>query len=293
MCAVKGRTLVVGGDGFIGRALTEYLRNAGEDVTPTTIEEVLPDKTWIHFDITQDIGRSRVLEDRYDVAFICSAITSLDECARNPVATAAINVEGVTRLAKHLFARSTYIVFFSSNQVFDGSRPFPPVTEPVSPVTEYGRQKAKAESAITGLGGQSLILRMTKVLGGRQALFEQWAAAIRQGQDISPFSDMYMAPVPVTTVLSVLRLAVDKRTTGILHVSGDRDISYADIARMLAEKIGIKDAGIKPVSWRVARPSGEPFPIRTALDTTRLRLEFGIFAPESEWVIKNSFSDKW
>lgn len=291
--SVKGRILVVGGDGFIGSALTAYLRNAGEDVTATTIDRDPPDKRWVYFDITADIGHSAVLKDRYEIAVICAAVTSLDECARNPVATAAINVDGVCDLAKYLIARDTYVIFLSSNQVFDGSRTFPSVTDPVSPATEYGRQKARAEQAIAEFGGQSLILRLTKVLGGNNGLFQQWARAMREGKDIFPFSDMYMAPVPLTAVLSVLRLAMDKRTTGILHLSGDRDISYAEIAHMLRKKTGIDNAGIKPVSWKVARPSEEGFPSSTALDTTRLRQEFGIFPPESQWVIESAFSDTW
>jgi dTDP-4-dehydrorhamnose reductase len=103
-------------------------------------------------------------------------------------------------------------------------------------VTEYGRQKARAEQAIAGFGRPSLVLRLTKVLGGNTGLFEQWARTLREGKEINPFSDMYMAPVPLAAVLSVLRLAMDRRTEGILHLSGDRDVSYAEIAYLLCER---------------------------------------------------------
>jgi len=290
---LKGRILVAGGDGFIGSALTAYLRKAGETVTATTIERDQPDEGLVYFDITTDITENPLLGGPYEAAVICSAITGLDDCARDPVATAAINVDGVSKLAEHLLARGTYVVFLSSNQVFDGSHAFPSITDPVSPVTEYGRQKARAEQAIAGFGGPSLVLRLTKVLGGNTGLFEQWARILREGKEINPFSDMYMAPVPLAAVLSVLRLAMDRGMRGILHLSGDRDVSYAEIAYLLCERIGADSGLVRPVSWREVRPAGDIFPERTALDGARLRVEFGMFPPESRWVIENTFSDTW
>ncbi len=51
-------------------------------------------------------------------------------------------------LIKRLVAVGIFVVFISSNAVFDGTIPFVRADQPVNPKTAYGRQKAAAEEAL-------------------------------------------------------------------------------------------------------------------------------------------------
>ena len=67
--------------------------------------------------------------------------------------------------------------------------------EPLSPITEYGRQKAEVERRISKLGSSVSIVRFTKILGQVYPLFSSWLKTLQENKPIHPFSDMYMAPV--------------------------------------------------------------------------------------------------
>ena len=85
---------------------------------------------------------------RSGAAVLAAAVTKLDACERDPEATARVNVEANLALAAMLASQGVYVVFLSSNQVFDGTRPHRLGSEPTSPQTVYGRQKAEVESRL-------------------------------------------------------------------------------------------------------------------------------------------------
>src|SRR5690606_26325829 len=116
-----------------------------------------------HLDLADDPPRWRLPED-VAVAFLCAAVTALRSCEADPAGTARANVEHTARLASMLVGRGAFVVFLSSNLVFDGSEPRRRADAPTCPATEYGRQKAAAEGALLAMGGVSIV-RLTKVVG--------------------------------------------------------------------------------------------------------------------------------
>mgnify|MGYP003345501769 CR=1 FL=1 len=165
--------LVVGGDSTIGSALVRQATAAGRRVIGTS-------RKWseksLRLDLADD-SRSWVLPERVGVAYLCAAVTSMDACRTSPGGTRWINVVQTTALARLLAARGARVVFLSTNQVFDGSKPHRPANDPTCPRSEYGRQKADAEHAILDCGGS--VIRFTKVMAEKNALFQSWATTLR------------------------------------------------------------------------------------------------------------------
>ena len=83
-----------------------------------------------------------------EAAVICAAITRQELCRKEPEATRQINVVRTLDLIRDLVEAETFVVFLSTNLVFDGSRPQRRGDEPLSPKMEYGRQKAEVEEAL-------------------------------------------------------------------------------------------------------------------------------------------------
>ena len=80
-------------------------------------------------------------------------------------------------LIDRLAARGIYTLFLSTNQVFSGERPHVPADAPVSPVSEYGRQKAEAERVLRSRmanGAPIGVLRLAKVVSPGMALVTNW-----------------------------------------------------------------------------------------------------------------------
>ena len=289
----RNRYLIIGGDGLIGSALTNFFKNSGEEVLSTTRHKSTRDDT-IYLDLADEASKWGALNNigSFDAVIFCAGITELDKCEKNKIFTRKVNVENVIILASILERNCKHFVYLSSNAVFDGSNKYPSHNDIQSPINEYGRQKAEIENMLLKLYPSSItILRLTKVLGQRNPLFENWIHALRKGDKIQPFSDMYIAPIPLFFVLSIIRHIIDRNLMGILHVSGDQDLSYADIAFKAVRWLGINKKQVIPilVSESNLFESVKRRTTRTALDISRLKCELGLMPPSSLWTIEQFF----
>ena len=281
-------TLIVGSDSLIGGALMAHLQRAGERVVGTTRRREGVDESHLYLDLSEDV-KGWQCPWPIAVAVVCAGVTKIEACRRDPVATARVNVQGVSALVKNLVARGAFVIYLSSNQVFDGSVPYRLPDNPVSPVTEYGRQKAEAERRISPWGDSVAIVRFTKILGPKSPLFFAWAESLKNGESIQPFSDMFMAPMPLACAVSVLRLVADRRLPGILQVSGEGDVSYAEAAHLGARLLNADPSLVQPVEASKSGRFIELLPTHTTLNTARLKSTLGIVPPDVRWTIEMAF----
>lgn len=265
---------------MIGSHLATDLRSRGVKVIATSRR---PDRSadQVHLDLRS--GVDAWTAPAVDYAFLCAAVTSIEACERDQISTRIVNVEAPLRIARRLVEHATRVVFLSSNLVFDGLSPARRVDDPKCPMTVYGRHKAAAEEQLLALGHQVSVVRLTKVLNSHNPLLTGWAHALTTGQPIHPFDDVVLAPVTVDSVLGVLRAIVERDAAGVFHLSGDRDISYAHLAHVLAGEFGLDLGMVQPVAGRaqlVVPPARH-----TTLDTTALA-ELGVVAPTTGWSVR-------
>ena len=275
----KDVSLVVGADGLIGRALADHLIDAGKSVVETTRQPETTSQRRVFLDLTKDISDWR-LPCQVSVAYLCAAVTSLERCRREPEQSAMVNVHNTVALAKVLVASSTFVVFPSTNLVYDGSIPFRKADDPVCPVTAYGRQKAEAERQLLALGNLVSVVRLTKVLRPDMPLIKEWIRALHINKAIHPFSDMVMSPVSLLFAVDVLHRIGEVRPPGIVQVSGERDVTYEQVARYIAQRIGASQDSVQPTTSKEAGVQLNAIPSYTTLDMTRLRTEFRIEPPD-------------
>lgn len=281
-------TLIIGTDGKIGGALWRRLRRSGRRVIGTTRRQDSVGEDALHLDLAQDMSDWPV-PDGVQTAVICAGVSSAGACASDPIGTAQVNVDGTVALARRLASQGAFVVFLSTGHVFDGSRPNNLAEEPFSPITEYGRQKARTEAQLGELGDSVAIVRLSNVLRTGEALLTGWAEALKKGEAVTPFSDMTMAPVPVSCVVTVLQAVMEARLSGVWQISGERDVSYAEIARVGAGLVGADVGLVRPVR---AADVGYSERIRenTTMDISRLRDELGIQPPDVIWTLERAFS---
>lgn len=241
MASADHPVLIVGGDGLIGRALHESYRAAGVPCLATSrragqhprLDLAALPETW-------------ELADSYSAAFLCAGRTKLADCEAYPAETALINVTRTIELARKLGERGAFIVFLSTNLVFDGNKAFPTVDDAPNPTTAYGRQKAEAEKFLRELGERVTIVRLTKVVHPAMSLLLDWAGALRRREVIHPYSDMIFSPIPLEYVVRALQSIASRRTEGIIHLSAGMDISYASLAHSLATRLNVSPDVIQP-----------------------------------------------
>lgn len=223
-------------------------------------------------------------ELRPAATILCAAVARLGDCARDPALSERINVDGPVALARQVVAAGGKALFLSSDKVFDGSRALRRADEPTCPTSVYGRQKAAAEQRILALP-RTAVLRLSKVVEPEAPLFANWAAALRRGQAIEPFTDLTMAPVPVATVAAaVIRLTAHFRP-GIWQLSGPRDVSYAQAADWICAALGADSGLVRPVAGRLAA-LGLPDHLHTSMDSEPARRVLGVVVPDAVDVVR-------
>jgi dTDP-4-dehydrorhamnose reductase len=284
---MPGKILIIGADSEIAGAATQHLAAHGHKVVATTRR---PERVAAHRPCVdrKQHGEAWPIPDDITTACLCAAIARLADCARDPEASARVNVSGTIALADRLLAHGIPVLFLSTDKVFDGSRPNVPADAPPCPLSEYGRQKATAETALRermATGAPVAILRLAKVVSPGMDLLRQWLASLAAGKPIRAFHDMHMAPTPVALVAAAIESLLAGPVSGIFQLTGPRDVAYSEVAQHLARALGADQALIEMVS---AIASGQPegsTARHTTLDSSALRKHFGIAVPEASSVI--------
>lgn len=270
--------LIVGGEGLLGTALREHARRAGGPVWATLQHLPEPGVPELEqLDLTEPLDTWT--PPPCPAAILCAAIPSLETCRRDPAGTRHVNVTQTVRLAERLRAAGVFVVFPSTNLVFDGTLPGRRAHDPVCPQTEYGRQKAEVEAALATFGPWAAIVRLTKVVSPHWALLRNWTAALQAGQPVRAFADLGCAPIPLDLTARGLLEVARRRLPGLWQFSAETDVAYADLARHLARRLSGDPALVEEIS---AQATGEleHVPRHTTLDTTGARRELGLEFPE-------------
>lgn len=273
--------LIVGANSEIGTSTARLIRARGQNVLATTRRMTSADE--IQFDFRSSL-KTLALPVGVKSACIFVAVARLAACEGDPAGSALVNVKQTIALIDHLVSRGIYTLFLSSNQVFSGDRPHVPADAPVSPISEYGRQKAEAESLLQArmAGGAPIgVLRLAKVVSPGMPLLTTWTRDLSAGRAIHAFSDMTLAPTPIDIVATTIVRMMEDQSPVIAQLTGPQDVAYADVGRFLANKIGADPRLVVPVSaLEGGMPPGSA-PRNTTLDSSYVATRYGLTVPDA------------
>jgi dTDP-4-dehydrorhamnose reductase len=238
----KSDILIVGCDSTIGGALSREATSRelnwnGTSRRPTS-------NNFLRLDLAnaEEVGN---FSASADTVYFCAAVTSQQLCATEYEFTRNVNVNAICKLAEALSEREAHLIFLSTSSVFNGNASFVPVSRETCPQTEYGKQKADAEKRLLRLNNVSIV-RLTKVVHSEIALFKRWRDELCLGKIINPLSDLYFSPIPLSLVVSELLELHQNFRPQIYHLSGNKDISYAEAGFMLANSVARSSEFVKP-----------------------------------------------
>jgi dTDP-4-dehydrorhamnose reductase len=136
--------------------------------------------------------------------------------------------ENVARAAATVGAR---LVHLSTDVVFDGRKGAPYVEDdPLTPVTDYGRAKAEAESRVAGAHPQALIVRTSLIYGGAQPSKHE---ATARDPSFTFFTNEIRNPVQAGDLAEALLELAELDVSGPLHVAGADAVSRAEFAELI------------------------------------------------------------
>ncbi len=272
------RILIVGGDGKIGSQLVKIYKDSLISVLQTTrhIEKV--NERNIFLDLSHDTLSWPLPYPKIDIVFFCASITSIDYCEKEPIISNRVNVENTLKLLNKFSDSGAFVVYISSNAVFNGDKPFSEYNETPDPKTEYGAQKAIVESELLKMnhGAGVAIVRFGKVITPNMPLISNWISKLKNEESITAFFDMFMAPISIDFAVNLLTIIAQKKMSGIVQGSAYRDISYVEAANYIAKKIGVSTNLVQQLSYKSAGISYSPK--NTTLNSSRLK-ELNITTP--------------
>jgi dTDP-4-dehydrorhamnose reductase len=258
--------LLLGASGLLGSALA---RTLGERVAARTyLAHVLPDS--VRFDARNSSVADLLkgLGARPQAAVVLLGITNIDACAKDPVGTAAVNVQGVTRVIRELSALGILPVFTSSDAVFDGTHAWSTEEDEARPILTYGRQKLEVERFMARLESPWLAVRLPKLL---EPVLDGWIGDLAQDKVISCAVDQFFTPAAADDAARAIVALIDRGAHGLVHVAGPERLSRRELLHAVVEeyrKVSEPKASIRECSLRDIKLA-EPRPLDTSMRSAR------------------------
>lgn len=246
--------LVTGASGLLGSNLILSGAKSGREMLALTNRRrvrLAGVSTW-QADLTDGATvRTVVSKSRPKAIIHCAAQTNLDVAERDPAGTQRINVETSRTLATLAAELGAKFVYISTDAVFDGVRSWNKETDPVHPLSVYGRTKYEGEAACAQANPGTLIARIN-IYGWnaqpKESLAEWMLGKLEADESFPGFADVYFCPMLVNDLADVLFTMLDRGLDGVYHVCGSERISKHEFGVRVARAFGLDENKVKRAS---------------------------------------------
>lgn len=276
------KTLIIGGDGFIGRRLAEQLKVTGKNFLATSRRKRNSKKNY--FDL---LKTKRVPNwDNCDVVFICAGMTSYDKCEAQKTLSRRINVIGIKRLIQSLKKKRAFVIYYSSSCVYAGIRKYHKETDKLVPQSEYSRQKVTIEKYIKKNLKEYAIIRVGKVVNEAFPILSKWHEEIYEKRPITAYNDFTLSPILCDDLIKISLQIAKERINGVFNVSASTQVSYYTVAKAFCKKMNYKNVAIQKLKASEDLALKSIAKSHSVLNTTLLRKKTGVKLMNASEVIK-------
>jgi dTDP-4-dehydrorhamnose reductase len=255
---------VLGASGQLG---TAFIRLLGDEAIPATRAE-------LDLSRLDDIG-PWLVSTRPDVVINCAAYTAVDAAEDDQATARLINATAVGRLAEVAAETHIALVTFSTDYVFDGSKPRAYVESDMPhPLNVYGSTKLEGEKLVADAYPAALVIRTSWVLSGTHRNFAATMLELLSKGTVRVVDDQVGKPTMVDDLAQGTMAAIDAGATGLLHMANKGETTWCGLAREVAEIAGLDPHMVQSITTdEFPRPAKRPS--NSVLESERLD-EFGL-----------------
>jgi dTDP-4-dehydrorhamnose reductase len=275
------RVLLLGAGGQLGMVLKQRL-SGHADLTSLTRAEL---------DFSNaDAIREAVRAAQADVVINAAAYTAVDKAESEPELCALVNGLAPGVIAEEVAKTGGWLIHYSTDYVFDGSRTTPWVeTDVTGPLGVYGQTKLDGKLAIAATGCHHVILRTSWVYAEHGRNFLHTMLRLGRERDLLKIvDDQIGAPTTAEAIteatLAVLsHLASDNSgsASGTYHLSCGGEASWCDFAKAIFAEFAAWQKAPEVIGIPTeAYPTPAKRPKNSRLNSGKFAHQFGYRMPE-------------
>lgn len=246
--------MVTGASGLLGANLVLTAIDDGHEVVavchrlPITLEGV----DVVCADLSQP-GIAQHLTSVHAPEWVvhCAAATNVDNCEEDPEMAFRLNRDMAGWMAEGAWLIGARLIHISTDAVFDGERGNYREDDTPNPINIYARSKLAGEKAVAAAHPEAAIVR-TNIYGWnaqpKLSMAEWFLEQFEQGKRCPGFSDVWVTPILVNDLASLLLQMLEVKLSGVYHVVGDECVSKYEFGVRLAKIFGLDPSLIEPVS---------------------------------------------
>jgi dTDP-4-dehydrorhamnose reductase len=280
------KILITGANGFLGHYLIKQLLEKGHQVIATGKGDCrLPfysnkNFDYVPMDFTDPFSVHDVFEKyKPDAVIHAGAMSKPDDCELQQWQAYITNVEGTVTLLLNAEEQKSFFVFVSTDFIFDGERGMYKEEDGAAPVNFYGKTKAEAEDAVKeyehGWAIARTVLVYGKPLAGRSNILSIVKEKLEKGEEYSVVDDQFRTPTYVEDLATGIVSILEKKATGIYHLSGNDVLTPYKMACKAADYLGLNKSLIKKVTAAsFSQPAKRPPKTGFVIDKAKKQLGF-------------------
>jgi len=213
------KVIILGANGMLGHALRKILSHA---IFLGHMDLDITDAKRVNDFITHE---------RPAVVINTAAYTDVDGCEDNRDHAFAVNGYGPGYLAAACAQAGAALVHYSTDYIFDGTRPAYQEEDPPNPINIYGESKLMGEVSIRKNMENYRIIRTSGLFGPNGKNFVDTILSLsRQMEMVRVVTDQVLKPT-YTVDLAQVTPDIISRAPGIYHITNDGQCSWYEFAR--------------------------------------------------------------
>ena len=270
--------LVTGASGLLGTRICQLATKQDYEVYSVHSQHAPQFGTPIKLDITDSVALKRVFDKtKPDAVVQSAALSDVDKCEKEKDLAWKINVESTSNIAQLCHNHNCFLVYVSTDYVFNGEKGNYKETEQTAPINNYGLTKLKGEEEIKKSRAEYCIARTSVIYGSIPAAgkinFALWLIEkLRKKEETKTVTDQWNSPTLNTNLAEMILEIVEKRITGTFHLAGATRLSRYEFAQKIAETFNLDENLLRPTSsekmpWIAKRPRDTSLNVEKAKQT--------------------------
>lgn len=269
------RLLVTGTSGLLGSVLVKRASENGNEVFASHKMESNNGENLRILDLSKKESVTKVVQNAKPNAVIhAAAMADVDKCEEERELAYIINSEGTKNVAEACKSVGAFLVYISTDYVFDGLKGFYSESDYTKPIGWYAITKFKGEEYVRQRLDNFCIARTSVVYGwGRKQRFNfaTWLLDnLRKGKQVNVLTDQYVSPTYNCNLADMLLEIAERSINGVLHTAGASRVSRYNFALKLANVFGldtnlIRGIKIDDINWKAKRPRDSSLDVSRAM----------------------------